>query len=107
DPAFDIGERADAVPLELESPGGIGGRDPGSQLGHHRLDALGHRLPLWVLRRIHAMDHPVVASGAEQHVTALQALAVEVDHHLTVAPLDRLIGAFVPDQYLSAAVLAL
>ena len=69
--------------------------------------ALGHRLPVRVLRRVHPVDHPVLAARAEQDVAALQALAVEGDHHLVLAPLVQLVGAAVPDPHRPGAVLAL
>src|SRR5207248_9005920 len=57
------------------------------------------------LRRIHSVDHPSVSPGPKKHVAALEPLAVEYDHHLSVRPLDRVVGPFVPDQDLPAAVL--
>ena len=56
--------------------------------------------------RIHAVDHPVLAVGPEQHVTALDALAVQDDHHLAVGPLLGFVGAVVPDRDLAGAVVA-
>ena len=44
--------------------------------------------------------------GANAHVPALKALAAKVDHDLTIAPLDGLVGAFVPDLDLACTVLA-
>ena len=52
------------------------------------------------------MDHPVVPARAEQDVAAVQALAVEGDHHLLVAELVRLVGPAVPDLHHAGAVLA-
>ena len=106
-PALDVREGADAVPLELEAPCVVRRRESGREPGHHRNDLVGHRLALRILRRIHAVDHPVLAVGLKEHVAALQALAVEDDHHLPVRPLLDVVGAFVPDQDLARAVVAL
>src|SRR5207253_3412291 len=103
----DIRQRSDAVPLELEAPRSVRSGDPGRRLGHHRLDPPGHGLALRILRWIHPVDHPVVAAGLEKDVAALQPLALELDHHLTVSPLDGLVGARVPDRDSAPAVLAL
>jgi hypothetical protein len=67
---------------------------------------LRHRLALRVLRRVHAVDHPVVPARAEQDVAAVQALAVEGDHHLVLAELVRLVGPGVPDLHDAGAVVA-
>lgn len=66
----------------------------------------GHRFARRILRRVHAVHHPVLAVGLEQHVLAGNALAVEGDHHLALAELVRLVRAPVPDADLPAAVLA-
>ena len=104
--ALGVADRAHAVPLDLVRPVlVVPGQRPGAR--EHRLDLLGHRLPVRILRRIHPVDHPVAAVGAEQHVAALDALPREGDHHLVLAPLVQLVGAAVPDLHRSRAVLAL
>src|SRR5437899_3535254 len=105
--AFDIGLGADAIPLELEAPCGVRGGRLADELGVHGLDARGHRLALWILRRIHPVDHPVLAIGLEQDVAAVDPLAAQDDHHLAVRPLFRLVGTAVPDLHRASAVLAL
>ena len=53
----------------------------------------GQRQPL-------AVDHPVLvvlAAGREQHVAAVQPLAVQDDLDLAVGPLQHLVGAVIPD----------
>src|SRR5690348_874619 len=62
--------------------------------------------PAWACGLDPAVDHPVLAAGLKEHIPALQPLAVELDHDLAVAPLDRVVGAGVPDHHLAAAVLA-
>ena len=55
------------------------------------------------------MDHPVLvvlAAGREQHVAAVQPLAVQEDLDLAVGPLQHLVGAVIPDGDGAAAVLA-
>src|SRR5712692_10621363 len=94
---IDIRKPANAVPLELEAPNVVGGGEPGCEVGHHRLDALRHRLAIRILRRIHPMDHPVVASRLKKDVPAFQPLALEFDHDLTIRPLDGLVRPRVPD----------
>src|SRR5439155_6466674 len=59
DAALDERDGADAVPLEFEAPRVIGCRQLVDQLGEHGLDLLGHRLAARILRRIHAVDHPI------------------------------------------------
>ena len=54
---------------------------------------VGERLVVRVLRRIHAVDHPVVPAGLEQRVLALDPLAVEDRDHLVLAELLGLVGA--------------
>src|SRR5438132_9647647 len=105
--AVDVRERSDAVPLELKAPRSVRSGDPGRRLGHHRLDPLGHGLALRILRWIHPVDHPVVAAGLEEDVAALHPLALELEHNLTLSPLDGLVGAPVPDRHSAPAVLAL
>ena len=104
--ALGVADRAHAVPLDLVRPVVVVlGQRAGAR--EHRLDLLGHRLAVRILRRIHPVDHPVPAVGAEQHVAALHALAGEGDHHLVLAPLVQLVGAAVPDLHRPCAVLAL
>ena len=105
--ALDVAERPHAVPLDLVAPSGRrrAGASPGA--GEHRLELLRHRLAIRVLGRIHPVDHPVLAAGAEQDVAALEPLAVEGDHHLVVAELVQLVGPAVPDAHRPGAVVAL
>ena len=103
--AVDVADRPHAVPLDLVGPLALVARQL-ARAREHRLDALRHRLAVRILGRIHAVDHPVVAAGPEQHVAAVQALAVEGDHHLVVAELVRLVGPAVPDLHRPGAVLA-
>ena len=104
-PAVDVADRAHAVPLDLVGPLAVVARER-ARAREHRLQPLRHRLALRILGRIHAVDHPVVAAGPEQDVAAVQALAVEGDHHLLVAELVRLVGPAVPDLHRAGAVLA-
>ena len=100
------GDRADAVPLDLEAPVLlVAGQLAGP--GQHRREALGHRLVAGSRRRVHAVDQPVLAARGEQRVAALQPLAVERRDHLVVAELLGLVGAAVPDLHRPGAVLAL
>jgi len=69
-------------------------------------DALRHRLAVRVLRWVHAVDHPVLAIGPEEHVAALHPLAVEDDHDLAVRPLLGLVRPVVPDRDVTRAVVA-
>src|ERR1700716_831433 len=102
--AFDVSDGADAVPLEFESPVVVWSRDLRRELGHHRLDASGHGLAAWILWRIHAVDHPVLAVGPKQHVFPFEPLAVEDDHHLAVGPLLGLVRALIPNGDMPCAV---
>ena len=70
--------------------------------GEHRRHPGRQREPL-------AVDHPVLvvlAAGREQHVAAVQPLAVQDDLDLAVGPLQHLVGAVIPDGDGAAAVLA-
>src|SRR4029077_2906263 len=71
-----------------------------------RLDAAWHRLPLRILRRIHAVDHPILAVRPKQDVAALHALSVENDHHLAFGPFFGVVGPAVPDRDVAGAVVA-
>src|SRR5438045_4621389 len=104
-PAIDIGQSANAVPLELVTPRRVGARKPGRELGHHRLDALWHRLAIGILGRIHAMDHPVVAAGLKKYVATRQPLAVELDHDLAIGPLHGVVSSGVLAHHLAPALL--
>src|SRR5207249_531176 len=97
----------------------------------HGRDLLGHRLPSWILRRIHAVDHPVARAAApaaracagraraargfsdrsradrKQRVARVETLAVQSDLDLARLPLQALVGAAVPDQDLPRPVLSL
>jgi gas vesicle protein len=105
-PGTDVGDRAHAVPLDLVGPAlVVAGQRAEARL--HRHDALGHRLAAGV-GRVHAVDHPVgLAPGAEQRVAAADALAVERDDDLAVAPGVALVRAGVPDRHRPRAVVAL
>ena len=105
-PALYGGEGADAVPLDLECPV-IGVTRKGRGLRQHRGDPFRQQLPPGVLRRVHAVDHPVLAARLEQHVAPRHALAPQHDDHLVVTELLLLEGARVPDAHQPAAVLAL
>ena len=100
-----VGDRAHAVPLDLVAVGLVVARHPLGQRRAHRLDALGHRLAARH-RRVHAVDHPVVALGPKQRVAARHALAAEDDDDLGVLELLELAGAAVPDRHLPGPVLA-
>ena len=106
-PSIDVRNPANAVPLELEAPTVVGGGKAGRNAGHHRLDTLRDRLAIRILRRIHPVDHPVVAASLKKDVSAFQPLAMEFDHDLTVSPFDSLVSARVPDGDRPAPVLAL
>ena len=61
DPAgLGVRQRAHAVPLDLERPVRIVARQR-CRAGQHRLELRGHRLARRIRRRIHAVDHPVLA----------------------------------------------
>src|SRR3989442_10474648 len=62
DAAVHISLCPDAVPLELESPGIVADRRASGNPCEHWFDSLGHPLAAWILRPIHAMDHPDLAS---------------------------------------------
>ena len=108
-----VGQRAHAVPLDLERPPGVVARRL-ARPGEHRRHPLGHRLAVGVGRRVHPVDHPVVlrsvAVGApadrKQPVATGQALAVERDLDLAVLPLVGLVGTRVPDRHRARPVLA-
>ena len=68
------------------------------------VDPKRNHLAVRILRRVHPVDHPVLAAGAEQDVAPADALAVEGDHHLLVAPLVQLVGAAVVDPHRPGAV---
>ena len=102
----DVGDRAHAVPLDLEAVEVVLAREL-AVLGEHRRDGVGHRLRRRVGRRVHPVDHPVLALGLKQRVAALGALAVEGDDHLVVAELLGLVGAAVPDLHRARPVAAL
>ncbi len=104
--SLDVGDRPHAVPLDLESVVLVVARQIG-EARHHRHDVLGHRVLARIGGRVHAVDHPVFALRLEEHVLALQALAVEHRDHLVVAPLLGLVRALVPDLHRPGAVLAL
>ena len=104
--ALDVGHRAHAVPLDLVRPARRPrGSSPGAR--EHRLDPFRQRRARRVLRRVHPVDHPVLAAGLEQDVLAAHALAVERDHDLLVTPLVDLEGAAVEDLHRPGAVVAL
>src|SRR5207302_9220101 len=95
-----VDERAAAVPLDLVGPTAVVARQLGG-LGEHRHDAaLGHRLGIGVLGRVHAVHEPVLGvltAGADERVAAAQALAGEREDDLVVTPLLGGVGAAVPD----------
>jgi hypothetical protein len=103
--AFGVADRPHAVPLDLVGPV-LTHRQVPARAGEHRLDLLRQRLPVRVLRRVHPVDHPVLAARPEQDVLAAHALAVEDDHDLRVAPLLDLEGAAVIDPHRPRAVVA-
>ena len=73
-PGVAEGGGADAVPFDLEGPTLlVAGQRP--QAREHGRHPLGHGLDPR-RGRVHPVDHPVLALGAEQHVAALDALAV-------------------------------
>ena len=86
-PRLAVGDRAHAVPLDLEGPLGVVGR----QLGQgrlHRLDRSRQRLAPG-LGRVHAVDHPVLAAGLKQRVAAAHPLAVEAWRRSSSPPTSR------------------
>src|SRR5271166_58917 len=105
-----VGDGADPVPLDLVGPVLLVGRQ-GPAAGEHRHEPLRHRFAVWVRRRIHAMDHPVswriLVVDRKQRVTGLQAPPVQRNLDLARLPLQRLVGAAVPDLDRSGAVLPL
>src|SRR5260370_7523769 len=96
DSAIDVRLRPDAIPLELKAPHIVGRRRFAHDLGEHRLDALRRRLPVRILGRIHAVDHPVLAIGLEEHVPALHPLSLHRDHPLPIRPFVVLVAPAVP-----------
>ncbi len=97
--ALAVGQRAHPVPLHLQRPLPVVGRQVRLGAGQHGRQHPGQRLPLPV-------HHPVGPTGLEQRVAAGQPATVQ--HHLDLAagPLDRLEGAAVPDRDRARAVLA-
>src|SRR6202171_1830456 len=104
--AIDVGLGPDSVPFELESPRLVRRWWFLHELGVHPLDALGHRLALGIIWRVHAVDHPVLAVGPKQDVSTLELFAVEDDHDFAVGPVLDVVSAAVPDQNLARAVVA-
>ena len=102
--AVDVRERADAVPLELPRPP-VTCRRARAERCVHRPQTFGCEFPLRILRRIHAVDHPVLAARVEQHVTPAHAFAVEGHLHFLRLELVDLVRARVPHLHLARAVL--
>ena len=104
-PALHVGEGAHTVPLDLEGPV-IGVPRKGAWLRQHRRDPFRHQLPPGVVRRIHPVDHPVLAarSGTARsgRSPARRGGARSPRRHGT----SRRVGARVPDLHQAAAVLA-
>ena len=71
----------------------------GAGRGQHGPQGAGQGQPLPV-------DHPLIALGLEQHVTAGDPLPVQQDLHLAGRPFQRLVGAVVPDGDRAGTVLA-
>ena len=68
--AVDVADRADAVPLQLPRPA-VARRLLSRRASRTSVaDPSGGARAVGILRRIHAVDHPLVAARAEQHVTA-------------------------------------
>src|SRR3954452_8714255 len=101
-----VEQRPDAVPLHLEAVVLLVARQL-TRAGEHWLQPLRHWLVARILRRVHPVDHPVVAARLEQRVSALHPLAVKGRDHLVVAELLGLKGAAVPDRHRAGAVVAL
>src|SRR5918996_3334993 len=97
---------ANTVPLDLEAEIPLVTRQAAAAR-EHRLDPLRHRLVAGVLRRVHAVDQPVLAARVEERVAAVQPLSMERGDHLVLAELLRLEGTAVPDAHRPGAVLAL
>ncbi len=75
-PRVYVGDRPYAVPLDLECVAGV----VAGQLAHarqHRGDGVRHGTRGGVGRRVHPVDHPVLAAGLEQDVAAAHALALQ------------------------------
>jgi hypothetical protein len=104
--SLDVRDRTHAVPLHLERVVVLVTREVLRERREHRFDVLGQRLPVGILGRVHAVDHPVVAVGLEQRVPAPGPIAVERDDHLVVVHLVRLVAPAIPDAHAPAAVLA-
>src|ERR1022692_122810 len=103
--AADVDDCSYAIPLDLIGPAIVAGRQrPGDR--EHRPDPLRQRLEACP-GRIHPVDHPVLAAGREQHVTAAGPRPVQHDLDLGIGPFLQLVLALVPDADLAAAVLAL
>jgi hypothetical protein len=73
----------------------------------HRLDLVRHRAGRRIGRRVHAVDHPVLAARLKQCVAPLDALPAQGGDHLVLAELLGLIDAPVPDRHRAGAVGAL
>jgi hypothetical protein len=104
---LDVCQRADAVPLDLERPCVVVPGQLVAEGGEHRLEVLRHWFTGRIGRRVHAMDHPVVAIGLEQRVATLHALAVQHHDDLIGAELLGGVGAAIPDRHRARAVLTL
>ena len=109
-PGSRVGDRAHAVPLDLEGPARRSSRGSSPRPREHRHDVLRHRLARRVGGRVHAVDHPVLLAraGVEQRVAAAQPLAVEDDDRpCRGSHFSHVVGAAVPDRHLAGAVAAL
>ena len=109
---LNVGDRADAVPLDLERPLARIPRKLAGGPGHHRDQPLGHRLAVRIRGRIHPVDHPVVLrvpglADREQSVASGQPLAVKGHLDLALLPLVDVERALVPDRHRAGAVLTL
>ena len=104
--SFDVRDRTHAIPLHLERVVVLVTREALRERREHRFDVLGQRLPVGILGRVHAVDHPVVAVGLEQRVSTPGPIAVQRDDHLIRVHLLRLVAAAIPDAHAPAAVLA-
>jgi hypothetical protein len=68
-PALGVADRPHAVPLDLDRPASLlRARRKFARARQHRLDLVGQRHVVRILRRVHPVDHPVLAAGAEQDV---------------------------------------
>ena len=73
-------------PTSARTPSRRRGGAPSFSVASIGRRSFGRRGAAGIVGRIHAVDHPLLVAGAEQHVLPVHALAVERDHHLACRP---------------------